>query len=68
MGIHLAAGASQKVHFELKNRDLSMVTEAGEPVIAEGDYSLFVGGGQPDTSAQTLTQTFHIKRTKSLPE
>jgi beta-glucosidase len=66
--IHLAAGASQKVHFELKNRDLSMVTEAGEPVIAEGDYSLSVGGGQPGTSAQTLTQPFHGKGTKTLPE
>jgi len=66
--VHLAAGASQKVHFELKDRDLSMVTEAGEPVIAEGDYSMFVGGGQPDTSAQTLTAKFHINGTKNLPE
>jgi beta-glucosidase len=66
--IHLAAGTSQKVHFELKNRDLSMVTEAGEPVIAEGDYTISVGGGQPGTSAQTLTQTFHIKGSKGLPE
>ncbi len=66
--IHLAAGASQKVHFELKNRDLSMVTEAGEPVIAEGDYALSIGGGQPGTSAQTLTGNFHIKGTKTLPE
>jgi beta-glucosidase len=66
--VHLAAGASQKVHFELKNRDLSMVTEVGEPVIAEGDYSIFIGGGQPGTSAQTLTQTFHVKGTKTLPE
>jgi len=37
-------------------------------VIAEGDYSLFVGGGQPGTSAQTLTQNFHVKGTKTLPE
>jgi beta-glucosidase len=66
--VHLAAGASQKVHFELKNRDLSMVTEAGDPVISEGDYALSVGGGQPETSAQTLTQIFHIKGTKTLPE
>ena len=55
--VHLAAGASQKVHFDLKDRDLSMVTEAGEPIIAEGDYTVSVGGGQPDTSAQTLTKT-----------
>ncbi|WP_348262766.1 glycoside hydrolase family 3 C-terminal domain-containing protein [Telmatobacter sp. DSM 110680] len=66
--VHLAAGASQKVHFDLKDRDLSMVTEAGEPVIAEGEYSVSVGGGQPDTSAQTLTKTFHINGTKSMPE
>jgi beta-glucosidase len=66
--VHLAAGASQKVHFELKDRDLSMVTEAGDPVIAAGDYSLSIGGGQPGTSAQTLTKTFHIEGTKKLPE
>jgi beta-glucosidase len=66
--IHLAAGASQKVHFQLKDRDLSMVTDAGEPVIAEGDYSMFVGGGQPDTSAQTVNAKFHINGTKNLPE
>jgi beta-glucosidase len=66
--VHLAARASQKVHFNLKDRDLSMITAAGEPVIAEGDYSVFVGGGQPDTSAQTLTKTFHINGTKNLPE
>ena len=34
--VHLEAGASQKVHFDLKTRDLSMVTEAGEPLVAEG--------------------------------
>jgi len=66
--VHLAPGAAQKVRFDLKDRDLSMVTEAGEPVIAEGDYSLSVGGGQPGTSAQTLTGQFHISGTKNLPE
>ena len=66
--VHLAAGESKQVHFEMKDRDLSMVTEAGEPVIAAGDYSLSVGGGQPGTSAQTLTATFHINGTKNLPE
>ena len=66
--VHLAAGESRKIHFELKDRDLSMVTEAGQPVIAAGDYSLFIGGGQPGTSAQTVAGTFHINGTKSLPE
>jgi beta-glucosidase len=66
--VHLTAGESKKVHFELKDRDLSMVTEAGEPIIAAGEYSLFVGGGQPGTSAQTVEGKFHINGTKNLPE
>ena len=37
--VHLDPGESQKVHFDLKPRDLSMVTEAGEPIIPEGKYS-----------------------------
>jgi len=66
--VHLAAGATQKVQFELKDRDLSMITETGEPVIAAGEYSLSVGGGQPGTSVQTLTKSFQINGTKNLPE
>ncbi len=66
--IHLEPGASQVVRFELKPRDLSMVTEAGEPIIAEGEYKVSVGGGQPNTSAQVLTGTFNVKGTMKLPE
>jgi beta-glucosidase len=66
--VHLAPGASQKVHFELKDRDLSMVTEAGEPIIAEGQYKVSVGGGQPDTGAPTVAGVFSIKGTQKLPE
>jgi beta-glucosidase len=66
--VHLEPGASQKVRFELKLRDMSMVTEAGEPIVAEGAYKVSVGGGQPDTAAQTVTGTFNVKGTKTLPE
>ena len=34
--IHLEQGQSARVRFDLKDRDLSMVTETGEPIIAEG--------------------------------
>jgi beta-glucosidase len=44
--VRLKPGESQNVRFELKDRDLSMVTEAGEPIISEGKYSLSIGGGQ----------------------
>jgi beta-glucosidase len=66
--IHLDAGASQKVRFELRPRDLSMVTEAGEPIIAEGQYVVSVGGGQPHTGVQVLSGTFNVKGNLTLPE
>jgi beta-glucosidase len=66
--IHLEPGASQKVKFELKPRDMSMVTEAGEPIVAEGAYTLSIGGGQPNTGAPVATGNFNVKGTKTLPE
>jgi beta-glucosidase len=66
--IHLEAGASQKVHFELKNRDLSMVTEDGNPIIADGDYVINIGGGQPDTGAPGVTGHFRVEGRMALPE
>ena len=66
--VHLDAGASQKVRFELQPRDLSMVTEAGEPIFAEGRYTLSVGGGQPKTGALVVSQGFEVKGQLVLPE
>jgi beta-glucosidase len=66
--VHLNSGESRKVSFELKDRDLSMVSEAGEPIIAEGAYSVSIGGGQPDTGAPAATGTFQVVGTKTLPE
>ncbi len=66
--IHLKPGEAQKVRFDLKERDLSMVSEAGELMIAEGDHSVSVGGGQPDTGAPTVIGRFQVKGTKVLPE
>jgi beta-glucosidase len=66
--IHLEPGASQKVHFELKVRDLGMVTELGSPIVAAGDYTISIGGGQPDTGAPGATGHFHIKDQIALPE
>ena len=64
----LKPGESQKVRFELKERDLSMVSEAGEPIIAEGTYAVSIGGGQPNTGAPTVTGNFRVMGTKMLPE
>jgi beta-glucosidase len=66
--IHLKPGESQKVGFELKERDLSMVTQAGKPIIAKGTYSVAIGGGQSNTGATTVAGTFQVKGTRTLPE
>ncbi len=66
--VHLKPGESQKVRFELKERDLSMVSEAGIPIIAEGKHSVSIGGGQPNTEAPTVAGTFQVTGTKTLPE
>jgi len=66
--VHLDPGASQTLHFHLHPRDLSMVTEAGVPIIAEGEYQLSVGGGQPNTGAPVLTQPLNIEGKLVLPE
>ena len=66
--IHLDSGASQKVHFHLNPRDLGMVTEDGNPIIAQGDYSISIGGGQPDTGAPVVSGHFHMDGQHALPE
>jgi beta-glucosidase len=66
--VHLNPGESKRVRFELKDRDLSMVSEAGEPIVADGAYTLSIGGGQPNTGAPEVTGTFRVMGTKTLPE
>jgi beta-glucosidase len=66
--IHLEPGTSQKIHFDLKPRDLGIVTEDGHPIIAQGDYTISIGGGQPDTGAPTVNGKFHIDGQVDLPE
>jgi beta-glucosidase len=66
--IHLEAGASQTVHLTLHDRDLSMVTEDGYPMVAAGDYTITVGGGQPGTGAVVQSVKLHIKGDFRLPQ
>ena len=66
--VSLKPGESQKVRFELKDRDLSMVSAAGEPIVAEGAYTVSIGGGQPETGAPAVTGSFRVVGTKTLPE
>ena len=58
----------QTVHFDLKPRDLSMVSELGTPMIAQGKYTVTIGGGQPGTSAPQVSGTFEMQGQIDLPE
>ena len=58
--VHLKPGESQKVGFELKERDLSMVTAAGKPIIAKGTYSV-VNRGRPAEHGRNRQWPAHFK-------
>jgi beta-glucosidase len=66
--VHLEPGASTQVSFTLKPRDMSMVTEAGQPIVAGGAYTVTIGGGQPDTGAPTVSGTVNVSRTVDIAE
>jgi beta-glucosidase len=66
--VHLKPGESQQVEFQLKDRDLMMVTTDGDPIISQGKYTISIGGGQPDTGAPAVNTTFQVNYTKPLPE
>ncbi len=66
--IHLAPGASQKVAFHLERRDLSMVTDGGDIIVAQGNYTVSIGGGQPGTEAPSVSGGFKVNGQVMLPE
>jgi len=66
--IHLEPGASRTIEFHLSPRDLSMVTEAGNIIVAQGKYTLLVGGGQPGTGVPSVNEEFSVNGQVTLPE
>jgi beta-glucosidase len=66
--VHLAPGESRTVHFDLKPRDLGMVTADGMPVVGAGEYTLSVGGGQPGFTEGVQNATFRVASQSPLPE
>jgi beta-glucosidase-like glycosyl hydrolase len=66
--IHLEPDSSQIVKFQLKRRDLSIVTEAGDIIVAQGNYTVSVGGGQPGTGAASVSGNFMVNGQIMLPE
>ena len=66
--VHLNSGASQTITFDLKPRDLSMVTPTGDIIVAAGKYGISVGGGQPGSGLPIVSGTFSIASPIKLAE
>ena len=66
--VHLTPGARQVLDFHLSPRDLSMVTETGDIIVAQGRYTIAAGGGQPGSGAATIDGSFEVKGRITLPE
>ena len=65
--VHLAAGESQRVRFDLSPRDLSAVDPEGIRKVMTGKYRVFVGSGQPGTGAAVSSGGFDVKQSLELP-
>jgi beta-glucosidase len=66
--VHLERGRTEHVHFSLTPRDLSIVNEAGDRLVPEGEYAITVGGGQPGTGAPVTAAAFRVDGEEKLPE
>jgi beta-glucosidase len=66
--VHIGAGATEHVQFQLTARDLSMVDLGGTRWDAAGSYTVTVGGGQPGTSVPMADAHFWISGSHKLPE
>jgi beta-glucosidase len=66
--IHLEPGAGERIEFHLNPRDLSMVTEEGNIIVAQGKYTLLVGGGQPGSGVPSVNGEFNVNGQVTLPE
>ncbi|MFT4114679.1 glycoside hydrolase family 3 C-terminal domain-containing protein [Silvibacterium sp.] len=65
--IHLAPGQSRRVEFKLAPRQLSQVDDQGVRSVNAGDYSIFVGGQQPE-EGKGVSTTFSITGQQAMPK
>jgi beta-glucosidase len=66
--IHLAPGASRIVRFHLGRRDMSMVNPEGDIIVAQGTYTVSIGGGQPGSGAPSVSGKLRVIGQVMLPQ
>jgi len=65
--LHLASDETQHVTFLLKARDLGMVDDKAEHVVAPGEYYIFVGGAQPGADVAGVRTRLEIAGEFKMP-
>jgi beta-glucosidase len=65
--VHLAAGQSMHVGFTIDPRSLGQVDAAGKRSVLPGEYTVSLGGAQPDAGAAVETARFRVTGTAELP-
>lgn len=53
--IHLRSGEKKTVTFEIDKKAMTIVDEAGKRYIENGEFTLYVGGSQPDKVSEKLS-------------
>ena len=66
--IHLNRGQSTQVHLTIDPRSIGQIDEKGTRVILPGDYTVSIGGTQPDDSTAIVTGKFTITGKAELPK
>jgi len=66
--VHLAPGESAHVSLTLDPRSLGQVDGKGNRVILPGEYTVSLGGAQPQDSASAQTGKFKVKGKVTLPK
>ncbi|MGZ6316906.1 MAG: fibronectin type III-like domain-contianing protein, partial [Anaerolineales bacterium] len=66
--VHLAAGESAHVNLTIDPRSLGQVDANGNRVIVPGEYTVSLGGAQPQDSASVQIGKFKITSKAELPK
>ena len=66
--VHLAPGQSAHVSLTIDPRTLGQVDQKGNRVILPGEYSVSLGGAQPQDAVSVLTGKFNVVGTVELPK
>ncbi|WP_242147293.1 glycoside hydrolase family 3 C-terminal domain-containing protein [Sphingomonas sp. BAUL-RG-20F-R05-02] len=65
--VHLAAGETKTLTFQLDPRDLAVADATGAMVASAATYDVWIGGGQPGTGAPGAQAKFRVTGTATMP-